>query len=141
MDKKIENTQDFVIKILSNQEKEESPILLEAKGITVTFNRKGKTFNAVENVDFFLRKGEIVGVVGESGSGKTTLGKTLLNLWSKAKGEVFLNGQKTPTKKIRHVTKKTEWIYKAGQMIFQNPTTTFFYLNLHHNQQDSHQFQ
>jgi ABC-type oligopeptide transport system ATPase subunit len=35
---------------------------------------------AVDNVSFFVRKGEALGLVGESGCGKTTVGRTMLRL-------------------------------------------------------------
>ena len=37
---------------------------------------KGPGVQAVQDVSFFIRKGETLGLVGESGCGKTTLGRT-----------------------------------------------------------------
>ena len=36
---------------------------------------------AVDNVTFFIRKGETLGLVGESGCGKTTTGRAVLQLY------------------------------------------------------------
>ena len=58
--------------------------MIEIKNLRKYFPIKGGFFNknygevkAVENVNFKIPEGEILGLVGESGSGKTTLGKIL----------------------------------------------------------------
>ena len=38
---------------------------------------KGRSFTALRNIDFELRKGEVLGLIGNNGSGKTTLSKKL----------------------------------------------------------------
>ena len=48
---------------------------------------------ALKNVDFTLRKGEIMALVGENGAGKTTLMKILTGVHDKDEGEIFLNGK------------------------------------------------
>ena len=50
-----------------------SDALLEVKDLNVSFPKNGKQVNAVKQVSFSLKKGEVLGIVGESGSGKTTI--------------------------------------------------------------------
>ncbi len=50
---------------------------------------KGPGVQAVENVSFFIRKGETLGLVGESGCGKTTLGRTILQLYQPTAGRII----------------------------------------------------
>lgn len=98
--------------------------LVEIKNVYKTYFSKQNAFskkiietNAVNNVSFNIKKGEIKGLVGESGCGKTTLGNMLLKLTDTTKGEILFKGQdiskfnKTETKNFR----------KSAQMIFQNP--------------------
>ena len=44
---------------------------------------------AVDDIDFFIREGETLGLVGESGSGKTTAGQTILRLTEPTGGEIW----------------------------------------------------
>ena len=50
-------------------------ILLEGRGLTRRFQKKGQTIEAVHEVSFTLQKGTALGIVGASGSGKSTLAR------------------------------------------------------------------
>ncbi len=62
---------------------------VEMKGITKTFGR----VNANHDVDFVLKKGEILSVLGENGSGKTTLMNILSGVYFPDEGEIYVNGE------------------------------------------------
>ena len=47
----------------------------------------------LDNIDFNLKKGEIVGIMGESGSGKSTLARVILGIEKPTQGQVLLDGK------------------------------------------------
>jgi len=49
---------------------------------------------ALDGVDFYANKGEIVSLLGENGAGKTTLMKILYGLYTKDSGEIYIKGKK-----------------------------------------------
>jgi peptide/nickel transport system ATP-binding protein len=55
-------------------------------------NRKVADVKAVDDVSFFVLKGETLGVVGESGCGKSTLAKLLMHLTPRDDGKLVLDG-------------------------------------------------
>ena len=54
--------------------------ILNIENLTVHFPINIGTVRAVENVDWELAQGEVMGLVGESGCGKSTLGFSILRL-------------------------------------------------------------
>lgn len=46
----------------------------------------------LDNINFKIEKGEIIGVVGKSGSGKTTLTRLIQRLYSPVKGKILIDG-------------------------------------------------
>ena len=77
---------------MSNDEK----ILLEIKDLRKYFpikGMKGPGVQAVQDVSFYIKKGETLGLVGESGCGKTTLGRTILRLHEPTGGQIIYDGK------------------------------------------------
>ena len=54
--------------------------LLEVENLSVSFYRPEGEIEAVKNVSFSLREGEILAVMGETGCGKSVLCKSILKL-------------------------------------------------------------
>ena len=64
--------------------------VFEARGLCFGYN---DTNAVLHDVDFSLKKGEIVALVGHNGSGKSTLVKLLLQLFRPDKGELLFFGK------------------------------------------------
>lgn len=63
------------------------------KGILRTlFSRKAKIVYAVKNVNFDIKKGEIVGIIGPNGAGKSTVIKMLTGILTPTSGSVRVLG-------------------------------------------------
>ena len=73
--------------------------------------------NAVDNVSFNIKKGEIKGLVGESGCGKTTLGNMVLKLTDISQGKILFKGEDIS----KFNNEETKNFRKQAQMVFQNP--------------------
>ena len=87
---------------------------LVAKGLNkVGQNYKEEVVHAVDNVNFSIFKGEIVGVVGESGCGKSTLGRMIAGILKPTQGRVEFDSGQVKNKEIPDAL--------LTQMIFQDP--------------------
>jgi peptide/nickel transport system ATP-binding protein/oligopeptide transport system ATP-binding protein len=74
-------------------------VLLEVKDLCKHFPTKQGLFaagapkvHAVDDVSFWIRAGETLGLVGESGCGKSTTGKLILRLQQPTSGEIHWRG-------------------------------------------------
>ncbi|MVT11061.1 ABC transporter ATP-binding protein [Chitinophaga tropicalis] len=100
------------------------PPLLEVENLHTWFparrNLFGKVLSwtkAVNDVSFFVKEGETMGLVGESGCGKTTLGRTLLRLQEPTAGSIRYKG-----KEITGLSRSSmRELRKDIQIIFQDP--------------------
>lgn len=93
-------------------------ILIEVKNLKKYFQvGKHATLKAVDDVSFFIRKGETLGLVGESGCGKTTCGRTVMGMYSATGGQVLFDG--VDVHKLNKKEKKD--FTRRAQIIFQDP--------------------
>jgi peptide/nickel transport system ATP-binding protein len=75
-------------------------ILLDVQGLKKHFpihagllRREVGAVKAVDDISFFVREGETLGLVGESGCGKTTAGRTILRLYEPTAGTVLFKSK------------------------------------------------
>ncbi len=63
--------------------------ILEGKGITKYFD----SIAALLNVDFWVRKGEVLGIIGPNGSGKSTLFNIIAGILKPSRGRILYKGR------------------------------------------------
>ena len=97
--------------------------ILEVKHLCKYFSsgRKQPPMKAVDDVSFYVNKGETLGLVGESGCGKTTTGRTVIRLYAPTSGEVWFNGKRIDGKLSAEDAKL---VTSKMQMVFQDPVAS-----------------
>ena len=101
-------------------------VTLEVKNLSVEFDVRGQTVNAVSDVSWNVKRGETLAIVGESGSGKSVSALAILKLIPNPPGKIttgsiFFEGKnivKTSDTEIRNIRGK------KISMIFQEPMTS-----------------
>jgi oligopeptide transport system ATP-binding protein len=103
----------------------EHKYFIEARGLTKFFpvtagiirEKKVADIRAVDNVGFYIKQGETLGLVGESGCGKTTVGRCVLQLIQVTRGEVYFDGLNLCTMQAEDLRRTR----RRMQLIFQDP--------------------
>ena len=91
--------------------------LIEVRNLKKYFNTNKGLLHAIDDVNFYINKGETLGLVGESGCGKSTTGRVLLRLLDATEGEVLFEG-----KDINKLSKKEmRAMRQEMQIVFQDP--------------------
>jgi len=97
---------------------------LKIDNLSVNYRMRKETVYAVKNINFDVKKGEILGLVGESGSGKSTLGNAIINLIDEpgkiSNGKVVLDGINI-YENLKDIQK---YRGKKIGLIFQDPQTS-----------------
>jgi putative ABC transport system ATP-binding protein len=68
-------------------------MLLQTKGLTKSYERRGERFFAVDNVTLSVKSDDFICITGQSGSGKSTLLNMLTGLLRADSGEILLDGE------------------------------------------------
>ena len=100
-------------------------VVLDVSDLVIEFNTELGVVRAVEQVDFQLKKGKILGIAGESGCGKSVTALSIMRLLPKpvsqiVQGRAIFNDQNIftlPINDMHHIRGK------KISMIFQEPMT------------------
>lgn len=88
------------------------------------FGKNRRYVKAVDDVSFYIHRGETLGLVGESGCGKTTTGRSLLRLYEPTAGKIVYNGTTLFQKEQDHKASVAVDMLpyrKKMQIVFQDP--------------------
>lgn len=113
-------------------------ILLDVKGLKKYFpiqkgflRRTVGYVRAVDDVSFFVREGETLGVVGESGCGKSTAGRSIIRLYEPTAGQINFksrvlgsNGQPKTVNMLELNAHELKAVRREISMIFQDPVNS-----------------
>jgi peptide/nickel transport system ATP-binding protein len=103
----------------------DNDILYSIRDLVVEYNTRSGVVEAVDEVSFDIKRGEILGLVGESGCGKSTLGKAIMRMIEEpghiVDGKLIFDGRdlmKISNEEMRKI--------RGNQisMIFQDPMTS-----------------
>ncbi|MGC9399499.1 MAG: ABC transporter ATP-binding protein [Anaerolineae bacterium] len=110
-------------------------IILDVRGLKKYFpirsgflRRVTGYVKAVDNISFFVRDGETLGLVGESGCGKTTASRTVMRLYEPTAGEAYFrtekfsaNGEPEMVNLFELDKEQMKVVRRDIAMIFQDP--------------------
>ena len=94
-------------------------LILDVRHLSHRFKLTRKlAVQALDDLSFQVRRGEIFGLVGESGSGKSTVARCVMNLYQPTGGEIWFNGGNVTDRNQRRKHKKM--LERKRQLIFQD---------------------
>jgi peptide/nickel transport system ATP-binding protein len=110
-------------------------VILDVKGLKKYFPIQKGLFRrvvgyvkAVDNISFFVREGETLGLVGESGCGKTTASRSVIRLYEPTAGHIHFktakfsaDGQEEMVNLREMDAEQMKLIRQEMSMIFQDP--------------------
>ena len=83
-------------------EEKKSKVLLEAKDVSEVFGG----LKAVSDFNFYINKGELVGLIGPNGAGKTTAFNLFTGVYQPTTGEITFNGKSLVGMKPYQITQR-----------------------------------
>ncbi len=92
--------------------------MIEFKNVCKTYEDVG--VRALDNVSFFIDKGEFVFLVGPSGAGKSTLTKLLIREEEANSGEIIINGfdvKNLPKNKIPYLRRSIGMVFQDFRLL------------------------
>lgn len=104
--------------------KENRETLVQLRDLKVSYQTRLGPVSAVDDVNFDIYRGEILGLVGESGCGKSTLGKALMRLLppsAEIGGKIIFDGEDVLTYDDDQLR---DFRGRCISMIFQDPMTS-----------------
>ncbi|MBE4908527.1 dipeptide ABC transporter ATP-binding protein [Bacillus luteolus] len=87
---------------------------VEGKGL---LSKGSNVVKAVDDISFYIEKGETLGLVGESGCGKSTAGRVILRLIEATEGRILIENEDLRALSANKLKKKR----KDMQIVFQDP--------------------
>ncbi len=106
--------------------RDQSATVLDVANLKTVFNTRDGDVHAVNDVSFYLKPGELLGIVGESGSGKSVTMMSLLKLLPMPPAEIRSGTIDFDGRDLRNISDDELRKIRGGEIgfIFQDPMTS-----------------
>ncbi len=94
--------------------------MIELQDVDKLFQRKGKTTQALKNINLKIEQGDIYGIIGYSGAGKSTLVRLINALESPTSGQVVVKGKiisEFNARQLREMKKDIGMIFQGFNLL------------------------
>lgn len=97
--------------------------ILRLENIRKDFEIGGKTVQVLHDINFNVKKGEIISLIGSSGCGKSTILKLIINLEDQTCGNIYLDDEPvtSPSEKINMIFQEPRlfpWLTVEENIVF-----------------------
>ena len=96
--------------------------MIEIKNLCKSFSVQGGTFDALQDINLTIEKGDIYGIIGMSGAGKSTLVRCINLLEHPTSGTVTVNGKdlcKLTAAELRQARRDITMIFQQFNLLMQ----------------------
>jgi len=110
---------------MSQDEGEVSDVILECRNISKSFDQ----IEALKDVSFKLRRGEVLGLEGDNGAGKSTMIKILRGVIQPTSGEIYIEGKKKVFNSPRDAIREgIQCVYQEAALVEQLSVAENFFI-------------
>ncbi|MDP0487929.1 MAG: ribose ABC transporter ATP-binding protein RbsA [Fusobacterium sp. JB021] len=87
-------TEDIIIEKMIGRKLEDQFPRIDTKFGDISLKVENLNGEVTKDINFFVRKGEILGIAGLMGAGRTELAKTIYGCFKKTNGQIYIEGNK-----------------------------------------------
>ncbi|GBD72646.1 putative ABC transporter permease/ATP-binding protein [Tetragenococcus halophilus subsp. halophilus] len=103
--------------------------ITSVKAQDLTFYYPDANLPALENLNFSVYKGEVMGIIGGTGSGKSTLLKLFMQFYDPSEGKLLINDQAIDTLNPESVREKISYVPQQNYFFSDSVRGNLFYSN------------
>lgn len=113
-----QKVKDWMESVPDKPQEDNRPILLETKDLSFSYPN-GK--EALKDINFSIKKGEMMSIVGRNGAGKSTFCKVICGFEKESKGNIYLEGKDISNLSIKERAEKIAYVMQNPNQMITKP--------------------
>ena len=109
---------DWIESVPDKPQMDNRPILLETKNLSFSYPN-GK--EALKDINFSIKKGEMMSIVGRNGAGKSTFCKVICGFEKESKGNIYLDEKDISNLSIKERAEKIAYVMQNPNQMITKP--------------------